>query len=320
MKAKLFYTLFSILLISNISLGQNAISESESLADSIYYNHDDHTTAKEFKEALRLYNKELNNSENNKEEHYEKLRAKKLAAKAAYLEHMMQHDSAIVYSNRSLKVQNGFSRQHLLLKGLTYKRLYWQWGKLNNMDSMQVYIKKSQKAFKDTLGDNHKLIADNLFRLGFVYGRKGSRDKNIEYYKKGIAMNIATDGEFTPDAAIQEHHLAIVYGFVGFYKKELESYKKVTKRWEGIKDYKDMSYLSVAYTSLVTWYLEHGDIDTAEKYLLKNETLVNSRKKDLRYWFNETFKGRTQINIWYSKANIALHNKDTARAIYYNFA
>jgi len=316
MKVRVLFTVCCLLLISNFIFSQSK-SSLEKIADSIYFNHDYYSTVHEFNKGLKLYTQLLSSIDDNKSTYYYTILAKKYAIKAAYFEYDRQYDSATAYSEKSLKLQNDFKDQNLYLKGLTYKRFYKQYSSLNNMDSMIVYAKKAAETFIDTLGTKHKLIAEAIFDLGNAYGRKGQHDKNIEYYKKAIAMNIAYKGEFTPEAAIQEHHLALTYGFIGFYKKELESYKKVIKRWEGIQDYKDMSYLSVAYGSLSTWYLQHGDTQTAEQYLLKQETLIKARKNDLKNWFNETFKGRTQLSIWYSYANVALHKKDTARASLY---
>jgi tetratricopeptide (TPR) repeat protein len=294
------------------------IQQLETKADSIYFNHTDYYKPKDFKRGILLYEQLLESLDDDSSLLYNKVLVKKLAAKAAYFEYDRQLDSAFFYSKKSIALQNKIRPQNLLLKGLTYKRLYKQFWASKEIDSMIVTAKKARQIFTDTIGPNHKLIADAIFDLGMAYSRKGLRDKNIEYYKKAIAMNIAHKGEFTPDAAIQEHHLALTYGFIGFYKKELESYKKVVKRWETIKNYKDMSYLSIAYSSLSTWYLQHGDVKTAETYLLKQETLIKERKQDLKHWFNETFKGRTQTRIWYNKANLALNKKDTLIATEYN--
>jgi len=318
MKVKILFTVCYLLLISNSILSQNKNSDLERIADSIYLNHDYYSTVDDFGKGLKLYTQILNTIDDSKSVYYYTILAKKYATKSAYFEYDQQYDSAIAYSNKSIKLQNNFKLQNLYLKGLAYKRLYKQWDGLNNIDSMIVYTKKAAETFRDTLGAKHKLLAEAIFDLGNAYGRKGHQDKNIEYYKKAIAMNIAINGEYTPEAAMQEHYLALTYGFIGFYKKELESYKKVIKRWEVIQDYKDMSYLSTAYGSLCTWYLQHGDIQTAEQYLLKQETLIKTRKNDLKNWFNETFKGRTQLQIWYNKANLALYKKDTISAAFYN--
>ncbi len=318
MRVKTLFTVCCVLLISNLIPSQSKIISLEKLADSIYFNLDDYSGPSDYKKGILFYKNALSLTDDIDESHLITLQAKKYALKAAYLEYENKFDSAIAYSNKSLKLQHNFKNQNLYLKGFTYRHLYRQWQRLRNLDSMIVYAKKAEKAFRDTLGTKHKLISDPIFDLGMAYAGKGQRDKNIEQYKKAIAMNIACNGEFTPEAAIQEHHLALTYGFIGYYKKELESYKKVTRRWEGIPDYKDMSYLSVAYGSLSTWYLQHGDVSTAEQYLLKREALIQTRKSDLKSWFNETFKGRTQLSIWYGRANIALHKKDTIMAAFYN--
>ena len=317
MKVKVLFTVCCLLIMSNLTYAQSKVSSLEKVADSIYFNLDDYSNPTEIKKGILIYNNALNLIRNTNSYRFNTLKAKKYALNAAYFEYENKFDSAIVYSNKSINLQNNSKDQNLYLKGYTYKHLYKQWDRLNNMDSMIVYAKKAEKTFRDTLGDKHKLIAAAIFDLGNAYGRKGQDDKNIEYYKKAIEMNIATNGEYTREAAIQEHHLALTYGFIGFYKKELESYKKVIKRWEAIQDYKDMSYLSVAYGSLSTWYLQHGDIPTAEQYVLKKETLIKTRKNDLKNWFNETFKGRAQLSIWYSYADVALYKKDTVKASLY---
>jgi len=294
------------------------LQQLEREADSIYFNQSDYTTADDFKKGISIYNAVLNRINDKTSQFHKKILAKKHATTAAYYESERQLDSALAFSKKSIKLQETLKKQNLLLKGFSYMRLYKQYDASKDLDSMIWAAKKSRTFFTDTLGPNHKLITAPIFDLGNAYGRQGLRDKNIEYYKKAIAMNIAHKGEFTPEAAIQEHHLALTYGFIGFYKKELESYKKVVKRWESIENYKDMSYLSIAYSSLSTWYLQHGDIKTAEQYLLKQETLIKERKQDLKYWYNETFKGRTQTRIWYNKANLALFRKDTLMATDYN--
>ncbi|NNL83973.1 MAG: tetratricopeptide repeat protein, partial [Winogradskyella sp.] len=276
------------------------------------------STVEDFKAGATIYQKILVSIKDSNSQHYKKLSAKQNAIIAAFMEKSMKHDSAVAYSKKSIKLQEQLKNPNKFFKGLTYQRLYNQWYSLKVYDSVIATANLAKQIFTDTLGPNHTLIAEAIFDLGKVYARQGLRDKNIEYYKKAIAMNIAFSGEFTPEAAIQEHHLALTYRIVGFYKKELESFKKVVKRWEGMPDYKDMSYLGVAYGSLSTWYLEHGDVKTAETYLLKQESLIKDRKQDLKHWYNETFKGRTQTRIWYNKANLSLYNKDTIAALQYN--
>lgn len=313
--------LLGCFLYSTILWSQNPdaiIQQLEKQADSIYLNQNQYYSSSEFKKGISIYDDALKRINDKQNERYKKILAKKLATKAAYYEYTHNTDSAIVYSKKSITLQEQFKHPNKLFLGLTHKRLYQQWYTLNEYDSTIVAARLAKQIFADTLGDNHELIAEAIFNIGGAYARKGERDKNIEYYKKAIAMNIAANGEFTPEAAYQEHHLALTYGFIGFYKKELESYKKVVRRWEAIPDYKDMSYLSVAYGALSTWYLQHGDLKTAEQYLLKQEALIKSRKQDLKHWYNETFKGRTQTRIWYNKANLALYKQDTLNAIAFN--
>ncbi len=312
--------LISLLLCSEFLFSQETnkqVLQLEHKGDSIYFNLSKYSTKDHVEKGVSIYKSVLALTKDSTSHRYKTISAKKFSMQAAFHEYSMQYDSAIVYSKRSIKLLGTFKNRDLLLEGLTYKRLYKQWFTLKNTDSVIAAAKKARKTLTDTLGVNHRLVAEVVFDLGMAYGWKGLTDKNIEYYKKAININIASNGEYTPECAIQEHHLALTYGFIGYYKKELESYKKVIQRWENM-DYHDMSYLNVAYGSLCTWYLEHGDVKTAEKYLLKQEALLKNYKSDINNWFNETYKGRTEVNNWGSLANLALYKKDTLKALFYN--
>ena len=319
MKVKILFSIVLLLLVSNYTFSQESypnMKEFEKLADSIYFTNSDYTQQADRKKGISLYDKLLLSLKDTSILHYKKITIKKHGLTALFLESENQYDSAIVYSKKAIKLQNKIDKQNLLLKGLLYQRLYKQWTSLGRNDSTLFVANKALKIFKDTLGAHHKHVAETVFDIGMALGRQGDMTEQIVHYKRAIAINMLHKGEYTPEVAIQEHHLAITYGFIGFYKKELESYKKVIERWENMT-YHDMSYLNVAYGSISAWYLQHGDVKTAEQYLLKQESLIKKHRTNIKTWFNETYKGRTKVTNWYRKANLAVYKKDTAQAFLY---
>lgn len=289
----------------------------EKYADSMYYNNTDYNSQNQRGKIIDHYQDVLARFKDTSSHRYKTLLTKTFAAKALFLEYENEFDSAISYSKKAIKLLNTFNHNDPYLKGHIYKRYYKELGDLGRWTDVLEVAKETKSIFKDTLVDNHTLINNIEFDIGMAYGKFGDFTKVIEQYKRAIENHIKFNGEFTREAAIQEHHLAVVYGFIGYYKKELESYKKVINRWENIDD-KDKSYLNIAYGSLCTWYLWHGDTKTAELYALKSEALVNNSMGNIKYWFNETFKGRTQLVVWTNFARLALQKKDTLQATYYN--
>lgn len=310
--------LFSLLCVS-IGNGQQSIFEIDAKADSLYYYQSNYYSDEEYKAEIALRDKVLDAYNDVNSQDYKSALAKKYATEASYAVHNMEYDKAIDLSQKALKVYKDVQPQNLVFKGFVYKKIYFAYGAINKALIQEDYIKKAIETFKDTLGGNHLFLSDVEFDYGMSIGRLGDFDKVIEQYKKGVAISIDNLGENNTKSAIYEHHLAIVYGFLGYYQKELESYKKVIARWEAMPNEPDRSYLSIAYGSLATWYRMHGDLKTAEMYLAKKQHLVNSRASDVGLWFNETYKGRTQYELWKQLAKFSLLKKDTTSAwVYYN--
>jgi len=312
--------LFGCLLFSGLSFSQKTTLTSlqlEQKADSIYFNKSDYYSEKDYHELRKLREQVLSSYKDTLSVSYKIALSKKHAADALQFQFQIELDSALKHSKKAEYIYNKVGGRDLLFKGHLQKYLFHQYYNIKDFDNALLASKHVLNIFKDTLSYNHKLIAEAEFDYGHVLGRFGDYNKVIEQYKKAINLNISNTGEYTRSVAIQEHHLALVYGFIGYSKKELESYKKVVKRWEHIRD-KDMSYLSVAYSSLSIWYMLHGDIKTAEQYILKNQALISTHKTNIKNWINETYKGRTQVELWRSLATLALHKKDTAKAFLYN--
>ncbi len=317
MISKFNYWIFVFFLFKfNFIIAQHS---TEAKADSLFFNKSEYYSFSEFQNIKHLRNKILSELKDTLSTNYKIALSKKYAADALFLQHEMKYDSAIKSSQKAIRIIEGLAKQDLFYKAHLHKYLYQQYYDNLNWDKALLHAKKCNSIFKDTLAYNHKLVAQSEFDLGFAHGKFGDYSKVIEYYKSAIELDISNRGEFNTDVAIHEHHLAVVYGFIGYYTLELESYLKVVKRWETLaSDTTDMSYLFIAYKSLIQWYINHGDYRTASLYQLKSEKLVAKYQKSTRNWFNETYKGRTKINLLFNKALLSLKKTDTTRALNYN--
>jgi len=287
----------------------------EKLADSLYYDLSNQYSDKNYIKALDLRNAVLLKYTDTTSSKYKTSLAKKHASKAIYLAYKQQYDSAIVSSKNALKIIESLKKQNLFLKGYVYMRLYEQVARNGDWKTAYELTKKTHQIFKDTLVGNHKLIADVAFDIGYVATTFGDYDTQLKQYIIAKDMYISFMGENNHDVALKYHHLATVYGNMGYYKKELESYKNSAKIWEAI-NFEDKSYLNISYGSLFSWYLQHGDYKKAEQYLVKGEKLINDYKGEK--WFNETFKGRTEINTWRNYAELYQHKNNTTKALFYS--
>ena len=289
----------------------------ESYTDSLYYSQTGYYTTEDFKNELNLRDKVLSSYSDTFSTHYKLSLAKKLASEASYQNYKMEYDKAIELSKKSIDLYNNSGIKNLIFLGHLNKKLYEQYWSKQEWDRILNLTHKTLDIFKDTLSENHKIVAEVEFDIGKVLNKFGDYSNVIDQYKKAIEISVAYEGENNADAAYYEHNLALVYGFMGYYRKELESYKNVISRWEST-DYHDMSYLAVAYGSLSTWYLQHGDFTTAEKYLIKKENLAKKHKNELNNWYNETFLGRTKVETWHNYADLYVFKKDTVKARMYN--
>ncbi|MEE9363491.1 MAG: CHAT domain-containing tetratricopeptide repeat protein [Cellulophaga sp.] len=319
MKKRLVIAMVTLLFLNSLVAQNKNFEVIEKLADSLYYAKSKNYKENDYLRLQQLRNTIIANYLDTINSEYKAALSKKNAADALYLSYKMEYDSAIILSEKSIKLYKKGGKRNLFYLAHLHKYLYAQYLYAKDWDNALLQAIKTRDIFKDTLIYNHKLVADAEFDIGYALGVFEDYDKIIIQYKKGISLNISNRGENNEDVAKQEHHLALIYGFVGFYKKELESYLKVVKRWEAIEaGDKDMSYLSIAYGSLCTWYTYHGDFEVAEQYLIKKENLVKKYKNGLKNWFNETFTGRTKVNVWYNYANLYLYKKDTLNALVYN--
>ena len=321
MRLKIFTLLFLLCSLNRV-FSQDIfleINQNTQIADSLYYNKSDSYKEKDYVRLQHLRNVLNTNFSDTLSNSYKISLSKKYAADALYLSYEMNHDSAATLSRKAIKLYETSGHDNLYFLAHLHKNLYKQYYFSNDYDNALVQAVKARDVFKDTLIYNHKLVAEAEFDIGLAIGRFEGYTKTIEQYNKAIALNVSNRGENNEDVALQEHHLALVYDFVGFYKKELESYLKVVRIWEAIEsDDIDMSNLAIAYGSLCTWYLQHGDAELAEQYSIKRENLVKRHKKDVGTWSNEIFRGRTEMSSWYSRANLYLHNGDTVNALKYN--
>ena len=321
MRIKLFTTLFLLCCFNIVSSQDIAIklNQYRQEADSLYYNKSESYSENDYLRIQELRALVIADFTDASSKQYQLSLAKKYAADALFLGYDMKHDSAVIYSKKAIKKYRTSGHKDLYFLAHLHKNLYKQYYYANDYDHALLHAEKARDIFKDTLVYNHKLVAEAEFDIGFALGRFEDYTKIIEQYKKAISLNISSRGEYNEDVAIQEHHLALVYDFVGFYKKELDSYLKVVKRWEAIEANDiDMSNLGIAYGSLCTWYLQHGNAELAEQYAIKRENLVKRHKKDVKNWSNEIYKGRTEMSSWYSNANLCLHKGDTLNALLNN--
>jgi len=312
--------LFLGYLCCNYSVAQtapHAKTQLEKIADSLYFNKKGSYSANDYKIMQDLRHQIISKYSDTSNINYKIALFKKQASDAIFYQFNSQPEDAIAASKKALETYNKYPINDLYFKGYLVKYLYEQYYGISDFEKALEMAKVSRAILKDTLGYNHHLIAEAEFDIGYLLNNFGDYSKVIDQYKKAIDLNISNKGEAHANVAFQKHHLAVVYGFVGYYKKELEAYLDVVRIWETIP-YKDKSYLNIAYGSLSAWYMQHGDYAKAEEYIFKSERLITDNKTNLSNWFNETYKGRTQINLWNNYANLYLSKKDTVKAIAYN--
>lgn len=315
-------TIFILLgyLCYNYSAAQTPIYEKtklEKIADSIYFNKTESYKANDYRDLQDLRRQIISKYTDTSSTNYKRALVKKQASDAIFYQYNLQFEDAIVASKRALNSYNTYSINDNYFKGHIAKYLYKQYYHNHNSEEALETAKKTRAIFKDTLAYNHRLVAEAEFNVGVASSAFEDYSKVIELYKKAINLNISSRGEYNVDVATHKHHLALVYGFVGYYKKELEAYLDVIRIWETISA-KDKSNLNVAYGSLNTWYVQHGDYVKAEEYLIKSENFIKNHKIDDDNWSNEIYKGRTQVNLWSNYAKLNLLKKDTVEAIKFN--
>lgn len=308
-------SLFLLLFISSFTWAQEDPEiqvDRMDVADSLYLNYYLYSESKGIEEALDFFLKEKNRSS----ETNAALEAKILGAQGMIAAEQRDYKKGIELAKKAQEWADQAGENKARLKGQLYLNQQQYWAYELEYDSVPRYSDLAVKYLKEALGPHHSSIAISLFEKGNAYGKRGKRRKEIQLKREAIANNIAFQGEFNKLAAIQEHQLANTFDHLGYYWMELECYKNVVRRWEGMPEEKDRSYLNIAYNSMSVWYSQHGDYKRAEQYILKAKQLVNDNKEDIdKHWFNETFKGRTQMGLWYYQASLAMIKKDTATAI-----
>lgn len=307
-------------LCCNYSVAQTAAHAKtplEKIADSIYFNKTGSYSIKKYETLQDLRLQIISKYRDTSSIDYKIALFKKQASDAIFYQFNSESEDAIAASKKALETYNKYPINDLYFKGFLVKYLYEQYFGISDFEKALEMAKLSSTILQDTLVYNHHLIAEVEFDIGYILNNFGDYSKVIDQYKKAIDLNISNRGETQTKVAVQKHHLAIVYGFIGYYKKELEIYLDVVRIWEAIPS-KDRSYLNIAYGSLSTWYIQHGDYAKAEEYIIKSENLIKYDNTNLSNWFNETYRGRTQINLWNNYANLYLSKKDTLKAIAYN--
>lgn len=307
-----FFLFFLITVPSFLIAQEQTIEVLEKTADSLYYSQHDKYSEISYLKILQLRKETMSKISDTNTSKYKKIHVKLYASKAANFEFQHKFDSAIFYSKKYLKSMEGFKKQNLFFKGHALIHLYTQTAYNGDWKTATKYCKEALQILKDTLGYNNKLIPEVEFDYGYAISQSGDYITELKYYNLSKDHYIDLIGENNHEVALKYAHLAIVYSLIGYSNKELDAYKKAIKIWETI-DYKDKSYLSVEYGSISSWYIQHGDYEKAEQYLNKKEKLIKENiNKD---WINETYKGRTQVEIWGNYSNLYLQKKDTVKAL-----
>lgn len=305
-----YFIFFSMTLVAQDS--EVSIEEIEQKADSLFYDISTKYSDKRFTQALILRKEILTEYSDTSIVNYKIALAKMYASKSALLGYNSKYDSAIYYSKKALEISKTIPKRDLFFEGHVNMLLYEHVAYNGDWKTSLKICKETLQVFKDTLGDNHEIIAGIQFDIGFVAGILGDYSTRIKKYELSKDVYILTKGENNHDVALKYQHLAGLYGSMGYYKKELAYYKKAIEIWE-IINHKDNSYLNIAYGSLTTWYTIHGDIKVAEQYAKKSSELVKTKD-----YYNETYKGREQVGIWRTKANNFAVKNDFDNALFYN--
>ena len=288
----------------------------ESRGDSLFYHQSEYTSGSDFDTELEARDVLLSSISDTSSTQYQLALAKKLASTASKAKFLGNFDEAIALSERALEYYKKSRDSNLLFLGYLYSILYEAYGKKDDWIAAHDIAQNALQSLKDTLGERDKRIANLHFELGRIWGRLEETDQQIAQYEKAVEVSVAAEGDINPNAALYEHYLALVYGFIGYYNKELESYKNVIRRWEALNP-EDKSNLAVAYGSLSTWYIQHGDYDMAEQYMIKYDNM-GQNARHIEAWSNETFLGRTKVETWYGYADLYRHQGDTLKALEFN--
>ena len=71
--------------------------------------------------------------------------------------------------------------------------------------------KKRQNLLITTTGCDHPDVAASYNGIGNVYYSQGQYERALEYYQKGLEINIKVSGQDHPDVATSYQNLAVVY-------------------------------------------------------------------------------------------------------------
>ncbi|MCF6279798.1 MAG: CHAT domain-containing protein [Flavobacteriaceae bacterium] len=307
----LLYLIFQITFLAAQEQNQE-IKELEQTADSLFYDLSTKYSDKIHKQTLSIRKEILTKYSDISTSDYKMALAKMYASKSALLGYNSKYDSAIYYSKKALEVSKKLKKRDLFFDGHVSMQLYGQVAYNGDWKTSLKICEETLQIFKDTLVENHELIAGVQFDIGFVAGALGDYSTRLKKYELSKDIYTSSKGENNHDVALKYYHLAGLYGSMGYSKKELAYYKKAMTIWETI-NYEDTSYLKIAYGSLTVWYKGYGDIKKAELYTKKNSELLKSKN-----YFNETFKGRWQVGIWDSKASNYMMKNDLKKALFYN--
>lgn len=306
---------FVFCLVSNTVFAQNNqdIVAIERQADSLYFELQNPRDLNSYARELALRNEALSLYSDTNSEYYKQSLAKKQGSEALLLMQKGDYAKAIESSQKAINLLDELESPDLVFKGYVYRFLYHQYAYSGDWKTAYPLTKKTKQIFLDTLVENHKLVADVEFDIGYAASNLGDINTVINQFEIAKDKYISFQGKNTYDVGEKYMHLSTVYGNIGYYKKELQCMLEANQIWESI-DYRDKSYQAISYGNTSSWYLQHGDVEKAEQYLIKREQLIDKNKTDDTPWYNETFLGRTRLETMRTRASIHLFNKDTLRA------
>lgn len=131
-----------------------------------------------------------------------------------------------------------------------------------------AYLKKSVAIKKETLGEEHREIANTYNEIGTVYKQKNDYTNALKWYKKALWIWEKALGTDHPDTAIVYNNIGTVYDDQGEYASALEWHQKALQVKEialGI----DHPLTAISYNNIGTVYLRQGDYFNALEWYKK---------------------------------------------------
>lgn len=152
------------------------------------------------------------------------------------------------------------------------------WHRKGEYDKAEQILLKALKQGIENLGNNHLVVAESAYELGFVYGEKGQNDKMMDFAKQALEIRVSIVGSDNLQTSSSYSQLAMCLGNIGEMDESLNyQYKALELRQRILGD--EHPAVASSMNNIAVCLNAKGDYHEAQAYIQRAIHILETSMK-----------------------------------------